>query len=181
MALKAVNSYRLMGWKYAISPVGWIIMLLGILDAAILKLIPGVSFYLIWIGVGAILLFNDPTANIFVRFGKGLWELYGISGVFGDVLSYVRLFALGISGAILGFVVNTIALQIKDSAPVIGPIFFVVFLIVGHAANILISSLGSFVHPMRLTFVEFYKNAGFAGGGKEYKPFRNKLLINKEK
>jgi V/A-type H+-transporting ATPase subunit I len=52
----------------------------------------------------------------------------------------------------------------------------VIFLIVGHGANLLISSLGAFVHPMRLTFVEFYKNAGFAGGGKEYSPFRNKLI-----
>jgi V/A-type H+/Na+-transporting ATPase subunit I len=181
MALKAANGYILLGWKYAISPIGWIIMLLGILDVAVSKLIPDVSFYLIWVGVGMILLFNDPSANIFVRLGKGIWELYGISGVFGDVLSYVRLFALGISGAILGFVVNTIALQIKGSMPVVGPILFVVFLIIGHGANLLISSLGSFVHPMRLTFVEFYKNAGFAGGGKEYKPFRNKLLINKEK
>lgn len=181
MALKAVNSYRLFGWKYAVSPVGWIIMLLGILDVTVSKIIPGVSGYLIWVGVGLILLFNDPEANIFVRLGKGVWELYGISGIFGDVLSYVRLFALGISGGILGFVVNTIGLQIKDSYPIIGPIFFVIFLIVGHAANLLISSLGAFVHPMRLTFVEFYKNAGFTGGGKEYKPFRNKLIINEEK
>ncbi|HRF40307.1 MAG TPA: hypothetical protein PK198_16060, partial [Saprospiraceae bacterium] len=58
--------------------------------------------------------------------------------------------------------------------PVIGPILFVIFLIVGHGANLLISSLGSFVHPMRLTFVEFYKNAGFEGGGKEYTPFASR-------
>ena len=83
----------------------------------------------------------------------------------------VRLFALGLSSAILGFVINDIAVQILGSAPVIGHIFFVVFLLFGHTLNILIASLGSFVHPMRLTFVEFYKNAGFLGGGKEYKPF----------
>jgi V/A-type H+-transporting ATPase subunit I len=71
-------------------------------------------------------------------------------------------------------------MQILGSNPIIGPVFFVIFLIIGHTANLLISSLGSFVHPMRLTFVEFYKNAGFIGGGKEYKPFRNKLLIKKE-
>jgi V/A-type H+-transporting ATPase subunit I len=100
--------------------------------------------------------------------------------VFGDVLSYVRLFALGVSGAVLGFVVNTIGMQVFHSAPIIGPILGGIFLLVGHGANLLISSLGSFVHPMRLTFVEFYKNAGFTGGGKAYKPFRNKLLINKE-
>lgn len=180
MALKAINGFRLMGWQYAMSPLGWIIMMFGIIDVAITKLAPGFNMYLIYSGIAIVVAFSDPTAGVFGRLGKGIWELYGISGIFGDVLSYVRLFALGISGAILGFVVNTIALQIKDSAPIIGPIFFVLFLIVGHTANLLISSLGAFVHPMRLTFVEFYKNAGFTGGGKQYKPFKNKLLINKE-
>jgi V/A-type H+-transporting ATPase subunit I len=180
MALKAVNSYRLMGWQYAMMPIGWIIMMLGIIDIATTKLAPGFTVYLIYTGTAIVIAFSDPTAGVFGRLGKGIWELYGITGIFGDILSYVRLFALGISGAILGFVVNTIALQIKDAAPIIGPIFFVIFLIVGHLANLAISSLGSFVHPMRLTFVEFYKNAGFTGGGKHYKPFKNKLLINKE-
>ena len=181
MALKAVNNYRMMGWQYAMSPIGWIIGMIGAIDLAFTKLFPGFNLYPIIAGGVIVIAFSDPTAGVFGRLGKGLWELYGVTGIFGDILSYVRLFALGISGAILGFVVNTIALQIKDSAPVIGPIFFVVFLIVGHAANLAISSLGSFVHPMRLTFVEFYKNAGFTGGGKEYKPFKNKLLINKGK
>lgn len=181
MALKAVNNYRMLGWQYAILPVGWLIMLLGMIDFWGSKLAPEITLYLIWLGVALIVFFNDPQAGIFGRIGKGIWELYGITGIFGDVLSYIRLFALGISSAILGFVINTIALKILGSAPIIGPIFFVVFLVIGHAANLLISSLGSFVHPMRLTFVEFYKNAGFTGGGKEYNPFRNKLLINKEK
>jgi V/A-type H+-transporting ATPase subunit I len=180
IVLKAVNSYRMLGWQYAILPVGWIIMLLGIIDFWGLKLAPDFNLYIIIFGVALILFFNDPKAGILGRIGKGIWELYGITGIFGDVLSYIRLFALGISSAILGFVINTIALKILGSAPIIGPILFVVFLVIGHAANLLISSLGSFVHPMRLTFVEFYKNAGFIGGGKEYKPFKNKLLINKE-
>ncbi len=176
MALKAANNYRLFGWQYAMLPIGWLVMLFGIIDAALVKMLPGINMFIIYVGIGIIIIFSDPASGIFGRIGKGIWELYGISGIFGDVLSYVRLFALGISGAILGFVVNTIALQIKDSYPIIGPIFFVIFLIVGHGANLLISSLGAFVHPMRLTFVEFYKNAGFAGGGKEYTPFRNKLI-----
>jgi V/A-type H+-transporting ATPase subunit I len=64
--------------------------------------------------------------------------------------------------------------------PVIGPVIFLLILVVGHSANIVISSLGAFVHPMRLTFVEFYKNAGFKGGGKLYRPFakhKNHLSI----
>ena len=72
---------------------------------------------------------------------------------------------------LVGLDSRDIALQIKASSPYLGPVFFVLFLLVGHSLNLVISALGSFVHPMRLTFVEFYKNAGFAGGGKAYRPF----------
>ncbi|HPE76897.1 MAG TPA: V-type ATPase 116kDa subunit family protein [Draconibacterium sp.] len=180
LIIKAVNSVRMFGWQYAVSSIGWFILILAILDIAILKLGAPFSKYIAYFGVALIVFWSDPKAGILGRIGKGIWDLYGITGIFGDVLSYIRLFALGISSAILGFVINTIAMQILGSYPIIGPIFFVVFLIIGHTANLMISSLGSFVHPMRLTFVEFYKNAGFIGGGKEYKPFRNKLLIKKE-
>jgi V/A-type H+-transporting ATPase subunit I len=180
LIIKTVNSYRMYGWQYAIPSIGWFILILAILDLALLKLAAPFSKYIAYFSVALIVFWSDPKAGFFGRIGKGIWDLYGITGIFGDVLSYIRLFALGISSAILGFVINTIGLQILGSAPIIGPIFFVIFLIIGHTANLLISSLGSFVHPMRLTFVEFYKNAGFIGGGKEYKPFRNKLLIKKE-
>jgi V/A-type H+-transporting ATPase subunit I len=135
----------------------------------------GVSVYTAWLGVGLIVWFSNPKASVGGRIGKGLWDLYGITGFFGDLLSYIRLFALGVSSAVLGFVINDIALQIKGFMPVVGPILFVVFLIVGHTANLLIASLGAFVHPMRLTFVEFYKNAGFAGGGNAYRPYSRRI------
>jgi V/A-type H+-transporting ATPase subunit I len=167
LIIKAINSVRMFGWQYAIPSIGWFILILALLDIALLKLAP-FSNYIAWFAVALIVFWSDPKAGILGRIGKGIWDLYGITGIFGDVLSYIRLFALGISSAILGFVINTIALQILGSAPIIG-----------HTANLLISSLGSFVHPMRLTFVEFYKNAGFIGGGKEYKPFKNKLIIKK--
>ena len=119
-----------------------------------------------------IVFFSDLEISIPARIGKGIWDIYStVTGIFGDILSYIRLFALGLSSAILGFVINDIAMQILGSSAIFGPIFFVIFLLLGHGLNILISSLGSFVHPMRLTFVEFYKNAGFKGGGKQYKPF----------
>ena len=173
--VQAANRIKQYGFIYAIPIFGWMILLLSIGDLALLKLTSPVSTYTAWLGVAMIVLFSDPKSNIFISIGKGLWDLYGITGFFGDLLSYIRLFALGISSAILGFVVNDIALQIKGVAPVIGPILFVVFLVVGHGANLLISSLGSFVHPMRLTFVEFYKNAGFLGGGKAYTPFAPRI------
>jgi len=107
--------------------------------------------------------------------GSGIWDVYSIAtGVMGDLLSYIRLFALGVSSAILGYVFNDLAMQMSGDIPVLSQIIFVIILIIGHGLNIFMASLGAFVHPMRLTFVEFYKNAGFAGGGKPYRPFSKK-------
>ena len=93
------------------------------------------------------------------------------SGLLGDVLSYVRLFALGISGAVLGLVFNDLAMKMSPDVPVVGFLVSALILLFGHSMNIFMAGLGAFVHPMRLTFVEFYKNAGFEGGGKKYIPF----------
>ncbi len=173
LGLQAANQTKQFGAKYALKPIGWIILLVSIVDIAVLKMAAPVSTWTAWAGVAILMLFNDPDAGLFGRLGKGLWELYGITGFFGDLLSYIRLFALGISGAILGFVINDVSLRMLG-IPYLGPVLFVLLLVVGHAANLLIACLGSFVHPLRLTFVEFYKNAGFAGGGKAYRPFEKK-------
>lgn len=169
MGIKVINRVRQFGFLSSLSTVGWILIIIGGLGGYAAG--PVVGWSTAGTGIGLILLFNDLKSNIVIRFGKGLWELYGITGVFGDILSYVRLFALGISSSILGFVVNDIGMQLKE-VPYCGYVLAFVFIVAGHTGNLLISSLGSFVHPLRLTFVEFYKNAGFAGGGKAYKPFR---------
>ena len=174
IALRAINKIKQQGFIFAIPEFGWILMLFSILDLALIKYMVPVSKIILYISLGMIVFFSNPKGNFFAAIGKGIWDLYGITGIFGDVLSYIRLFALGVSSSILGFVINSMALQAKG-IPYIGYGVFVLFLILGHTGNILLSSLGSFVHPMRLTFVEFYKNAGFEGGGKEYKPFSNKL------
>ncbi|MDD2285283.1 MAG: V-type ATPase 116kDa subunit family protein, partial [Paludibacter sp.] len=89
-----------------------------------------------------------------------------------DLLSYIRLFALGISSSVMGFVFNDLAMKMSGDIPVLNIIIMLVILLIGHGINIFMACLGGFVHPMRLTFVEFYKNAGFEGGGKKYKPFK---------
>jgi V/A-type H+-transporting ATPase subunit I len=176
--IRAANQARQFGFIYSLATYGWLVILLGSIGYYILtarNVIPPNKTLLISIlstGSFLVLFFSDPGVNVFTRIGKGIWDVYStVTGIFGDLLSYIRLFALGLSSAILGFVINDIGLQILGSSKITGPIFFVIFLILGHTLNILISSLGSFVHPMRLTFVEFYKNAGFKGGGEEYKPF----------
>jgi V/A-type H+-transporting ATPase subunit I len=97
------------------------------------------------------------------------------TGVLGDVLSYVRLFALGVASSVLGLVVNQIGMQIMGNEWW-GIIIGIVFLIFGHTLNFCIAVLGSFVHPLRLTFVEFYNNAQFKGGGEIYKPLKKENI-----
>ncbi|MDI3503653.1 MAG: V/A-type H+/Na+-transporting ATPase subunit [Candidatus Cloacimonadota bacterium] len=127
--------------------------------------------YPLWGGLALILLFNQPGKNPLINILGGLWLLYNIvTGFFGDILSYIRLFALGVSSAILGFVVNSIGAQLAGT-PIIGPVIFFFFMLFGHSLNLALGSLSGFVHPLRLTFVEFFKNAAFEGPGIEYKPF----------
>ncbi|MBK6963522.1 MAG: V-type ATP synthase subunit I [Bacteroidales bacterium] len=172
LGIQAYSKYKQFGFAYAVSPLGIIIGVLALLDIALIKQGGIISKIFLYISLGMIVLWSDPNLGIFGRLGKGVWDLYGIiTGIFGDTLSYIRLFALGASSGILGFVINSISLPLLDSIPVLGPILFVIVMVVGHGANLMLAGLGSFVHPMRLTFVEFYKNAGFIGGGKKYKPF----------
>lgn len=173
--VRILNTSRRKGFKYAFSPIGWLILIITlILNAQGLFESPALNylFYgLLAIAGIFILILNKPGKGILARFGGGLWDSYGmITGLFGDLLSYIRLFALGISSAILGFVFNDISLQLFE-IPWIGWLLALVILLAGHSINILLAILGGVIHPMRLTFVEFYKNAGFEGGGKEYKPF----------
>ncbi|HRI27529.1 MAG TPA: V-type ATPase 116kDa subunit family protein [Chitinophagales bacterium] len=173
MALKVVNRIRLFGFLYSIATIGWIMALAGTLLWALTPYtLPAYTF--VGLGVFCIVFFSDPDAGLLKRIGLGLWDIYGVTGLFGDVLSYIRLFALGLSSATLGYVVNTIALSALALPPVLGELAFLFILLFGHGLNFGISTLSAFVHPIRLTFVEFYKNAGFTGGGQAFTPFRFK-------
>ncbi len=173
--VKVLNITRRRGFRYALSTVGWLILIISVILNS-LGLFDGVYTGYLFYGLLAIsgvfiLILNKPGAGILNRIGSGIWDSYGmVTGFFGDILSYIRLFALGISSAILGFVFNDISLQLLD-IPYIGWFFFLVLLLFGHTINLFMATLGGFIHPMRLTFVEFYKNAGFEGGGRKYNPF----------
>ena len=176
MCLKIINQIKLFGFGAAVSTIGWVILLLGGIVTFLIDGI-GIPFYAC-LGVGAVLIYllNGPL-NSFVaplkNIGSGLWDTYNMAtGLLGDVLSYIRLFALGLSGSILGLVFNDLAMNMKPDIPVLGTIVMLLILVFGHTMNIALSALSAFVHPMRLTFVEFYKNSGFVGGAKQYEPFK---------
>ena len=129
------------------------------------------------LAVAGLLVFvlNNLRRNVVVNIGAGLWDTYNmVTGLLGDVLSYIRLFALGISGSVLGLVFNDLAMNMSGDIPVLKQVIMLVILLFGHGVNLFMSGLGAFVHPMRLTFVEFYKNSGFEGGGKKYNPLRRR-------
>ena len=180
MVLKAVNQTIQFGFKYAIATIGWIILLVSTAVSALfssseLLSMGGTAYKVVLCISGAmIFLFNTPGKNIFMNIGLGLWDSYNmVTGLLGDVLSYVRLFALGLSGGILAGVFNSLAVGMSPDNVIAGPIVMVLIFVIGHAINMFMNVLGAMVHPMRLTFVEFFKNSGYEGGGKEYKPFKN--------
>lgn len=178
MILKAVNQTIQFGVKYAIATIGWILILVSTAIAfALPAFMPmGGAVHAMILIVGALMayLYNSPGKNVFVNIGLGLWDSYNMAtGLLGDILSYVRLFALGLSGGILASVFNSLAVGMSPDNVIVGPIVMVLIFVIGHAINIFMNVLGAMVHPMRLTFVEFFKNSGYEGGGKEYKPFKN--------
>ena len=114
--------------------------------------------------------------NPLVNFGAGLWETYNTAtGLLGDVLSYLRLYALGLAGAMLGFAFNDLGAKVLGDGAIGNWIFFILIVLVGHVLNMAMAALGAFVHPLRLNFLEFFKNSGYEGGARIYDPLDNKI------
>jgi V/A-type H+-transporting ATPase subunit I len=181
MTVKAIGQTVRFGFKESLSAWGWLLLVVGFICTG------GLSFFEVisadvtkwsFIVIGAvaaigIYLLNDIHRNVLVNVGAGLWDTYNMAtGLLGDVLSYIRLYALGLAGAMLGGVFNTLAFMVYDGAgPALGWLFCGLILVFGHTLNIAMSCLSAFVHPLRLTFVEYFKNSGYDGKGEEYKPF----------
>ena len=194
MLLDIVFKARYFGITTVFGKLGWFIVLLsGCLAGGLQMLneswvIPGfttssIAFY-VAMGVGAFLMLvlNDVKRNPVMNVAAGLWDTYNnITGLLSDVLSYIRLFAIGLSGGVLAQVFNSLAVGLTGlDAGIeqfgVGTIFQIVgataILLVGHGINLFMSSISSFVHPMRLTFVEFYKNAGFEMTTRSFNPLK---------
>ena len=178
MTVKAIGYTKRFGFRENLSTWGWLLLIVGGLITAILaagKLISPEATKWVVIVIGTlsalgIYIFNTPGRNPLMNIGAGLWDTYNMAtGILGDVLSYIRLFALGLAGGMLGQAFNNLAGMVKGDS-IITWIPFVLILLFGHVLNILMSSLGAFVHPLRLTFVEYFKNAGYEGKGEKYNP-----------
>ena len=191
---KTIGAYkkgRQLGWKHSLAGYAWVLLLIALgliygLPKAEIVLPPAVNYVLYGVAGLAVLVaffYNSPGKNPFVNLGSGLWTTYETaSGLLGDSLSYIRLFAIGLTGGILGSVFNQLALSCVPASGsgasvvsyVVGWIAALLILLFGHGINFGIAMIGAFVHPLRLTFVEYYKNSEFEGGGKPYTPFKKK-------
>ena len=170
------------GVKYSIAPFAWVFVItalalafgLPMLNLQLPETVKTVFIGIAVIGLVVAYLYNSPGKNIFLNFGTGLWNTYNMaSGLLGDTLSYIRLFAIGLTGAILGGVFNQLAVDMTEGMNIVlRAVCMLLILLVGHAINIGLCTISSLVHPLRLIFVVYYKNAEFEGGGKEYRPFK---------
>ena len=180
MTVKAICYTKRFGIKENIATWGWLLLIVGGVLLALLgvgKILSPEAMKWAVMAVGgvsalAIYIFNTPGRNPLINIGAGLWDTYNMAtGILGDVLSYLRLFALGLAGGMLGQAFNDLAISVKGDSPVTW-LPFVLILIIGHLMNIMLSGLGAFVHPMRLTFMEYFKNAGYEGKGAAYNPLK---------
>lgn len=119
--------------------------------------------------IGMVLFAGRDKKNIVLRLLSGVLSLYNITGFLGDVLSYLRLFALGLATGVIGAVVNSMASMLGGS--IIGYIFMTFFMVLGHTFNMAINVLGAYVHSSRLQYVEFFGKF-YDGDGKPFNPFR---------
>ena len=191
MAINIYMQTKLFGFTSTFGLLGWFIILLSgslavglpMFDLAIPGFDASSPIFYACMGVGAVLmlLLNNVKRNPLINLGSGLWDAYNnITGLLSDVLSYIRLFAIGLSGGVLAQVFNSLAMGLSgldsmaDGTPWYGMIVPIIaasiILIIGHGINLFMSAISSFVHPMRLTFVEFYKNAGFEMGQRSFNP-----------
>lgn len=113
----------------------------------------------------------DSIKSLLLRILEGLQGLYNVTGAFGDILSYMRLFALGLSGASLALTFNNLAHEALASNPVAGVVFAAVILILGHTLNFALCIMSGVVHGMRLNVIEFV-NWGMSDEGYPFKAFR---------
>ena len=182
MIVKTIEETKTKGFKESLGTWGWTLLIVGgvavaafaltgVLDKAATKWVIIVLGVLSCLGI---FVLNNIHRNPLINIGSGLWDTYNMaSGLLGDVLSYLRLYALGLAGSMLGMAFNSIgAMILGDGSNWAMWIPFLLIVIVGHTLNIAMCVLGAFVHPLRLNFLEFFKNSGYEAAGRNYNPLK---------
>ena len=150
----------------------WITTLLGFtLLAAGMVLLPVLQTVGLIVAFGSmagIAVFGGRKKKGAMKFIGGLASLYDITGYVSDLLSFSRLMALGLTTAAISMVFNMLGVMV--SGGIIGKVFMVIVLFVGHAVNFGLNALGAYVHTLRLQYVELFSKF-YDGGGRAFMPF----------
>ena len=173
MGCKFYICFKQKDYKAAFFDTGlWMMMLLGF---AVLGVGMATSQIILYIGAGiaiacavGLVLTQGRDKKGFGKVIGGLASLYDVTSYISDLLSYSRLLALGLTTGVMAQVFNMLSTMFGRS--VVGFIFMVLIMVVGHAINIGLNALGSYVHTMRLQYVEMFSKF-YEGGGKEFEPF----------
>jgi V/A-type H+-transporting ATPase subunit I len=157
--------------------LSWFLFILSIVIYILaMAMIPSIKTFGLWFVIATALFLvgtqGRSKKNIILRIFSGLYSLYGITSYLGDVLSYSRLFALGLTTTIIAMLGRTIA-GLFGSSPYFGWIIWIVIFVGFTVFNILMSGLGAFVHSARLNYVEFFTKF-YENGGKPFQPLQYK-------
>ncbi len=162
LVLGFINEYRHHGFMHAfLAKISWIILQAG---AGLLYFSFTGSPTLLWPGV-----IIAAIGVVLIGMGEGVKGLVELPGIFGNILSYARIMAIGLASAALAEVVNEFATQFFSEG-MGGILPAILILLIGHAINLLLGLLGPFLHALRLHYVEHYGKF-FEGGGERYMPF----------
>lgn len=179
--IKSVAEFKSKNYLGGIAALCWFFLVFGIAGFAGAKMLNMPSWLgtigLVLVIVGLVLLMLGGALG---KKGAGritgaLGALYEIINFFSDLMSYTRIFGLGLATAVIGMVFNNIGLVIYDMAGgVIGVIGLVLIAIIGHVFSMAINALGSYVHDSRLQFVEFFGKF-YEGGGELFRPLGSEM------
>ena len=157
---------------------GFGVMAIGLITLPVLQTV-GIAVAVA--SMAGIVIFGGRKKKGAMKFIGGIASLYDITGYVSDLLSFSRLMALGLTTAAMSMVFNKLGLMV--SAGIIGKVFMIVILLVGHAVNFGLNALGAYVHTLRLQYVELFSKF-YEGGGKPFVPFAFKgkyIRIKEEK
>lgn len=163
----------------ALADIGWISVIWAVFFLAKTLLLgdafPSFGGKLIIFGLALVLLFTSPQKNIFKAIGAGLGAItLSLVNNFTDVVSYIRLFAVGLAGVAIADAFNSMAAGVVKKGDILTVIIAVLVVICGHMLNLILGPMSVLVHGVRLNVLEFCSHANVAWDGFAYKPFRKK-------
>lgn len=170
----SITAWRSRGSAKILAPLGWILLILAGVSVWLRQQM-GIEWAMLALGVVQILLCSSDRPwqganNWMWRIVDGLMALTGLSKMFGDVLSYLRLFALGLASASLAITFNQLAGDVSEAFPGLGFLLEILILLLGHLLNFVLAVVSGVIHGLRLNLIEFY-NWSLADEGYAFQPF----------